>query len=148
LSLARSTHRLKAAAHASRRQRLLFYGAIAQISRAALFHRRYFKPIAQELLLLGVVTSKVAEVKQRRRDCPGTVVEISPRDFEIFTKLSIVDCNDLKQVLLVEFNTRFVRNEIRYFNKDLPIPLREALRGAIHASPIVPDEMKILVAKP
>jgi hypothetical protein len=43
---------------------------------------------------------------------------------------------------------RFVRNEIRYFNKDLPIPLREALRRAIHASPIVPDEMKILVAKP
>jgi hypothetical protein len=106
------------------------------------------KPIAQEILLLGVVTSKVAEVKQRRRDFPGTIVEISPRDFEIFTKLSIVDCNDLKQVRLVEFNTRFVRNEIRYFNKDLPIPLREALRGAIHASPIVPDEMKILVAKP
>jgi len=38
--------------------------------------------------------------------------------------------------------------EIRYFNKDLPIPLREAVRRAIHASPIVPDEMKILVAKP
>jgi hypothetical protein len=106
------------------------------------------KPIAQELLLLGVGTSKVAEVKQRRRDSPGTVVEISPRDFEIFRKLSIVDCNDLKQVRLVEFNTRFVRNEIRYFNKDLPVPLRAALRRAIHASPIVPDEMKILVAKP
>jgi hypothetical protein len=41
-----------------------------------------------------------------------------------------------------------VRNEIRYFNKDLPLPLRIALRRAIHASPIVPDEMKALVAKP
>lgn len=75
-------------------------------------------------------------------------MEIAPRDFEIFTKLSVVDCNDLKQVRLVEFNTRFVRNEIRYFNEDLPVPLREALRRAIHASPIVPDEIKALVAKP
>jgi hypothetical protein len=61
---------------------------------------------------------------------------------------SIVDCNDLKQVRLVDFKARFVRNEIRYFDKDLPIPLHAVLRRAIHASPIVPDEMKILVAKP
>jgi hypothetical protein len=104
-------------------------------------------PIAQELLLLGVVTSKVAEVKQRRRDSAETLVEISPRDFEIFRKLSIVDCNDLKQIQLVEFNARFVRNEIRYFNKDLPVPLRNAVRKAIHASPILSGEIKSLVAK-
>jgi hypothetical protein len=106
------------------------------------------KPIAQELLLLGVVTSKVAEVKQRRRDSPGTVVEISPRDFEIFTKLSIVDCNDLKQVQLAEFNARFIRNEIHYFDKDLPALLCIALRKAIQTSTIVPDEIKALVTKP
>jgi hypothetical protein len=105
-------------------------------------------PLAQGLLLLGVVTSKVAKVKQRRRDIPETLVEISPQDFSILRKLSIVDCNDLKQVQLIEFNERFVRNQIRYFDKDLPAPLRIALRKAIHASPIVPDEMKILVAKP
>ena len=105
-------------------------------------------PIGQELLLLGVVTSKVAEVKQRRRDSAETVVQISPRDFEIFRKLSIVDCNDLKQIQLVEFNGRFLRNEICYFDKDLPAPLRNAVRRAIHASPIVPDEIKALVAKP
>ena len=104
-------------------------------------------PIAQELLLLGVVTSKVAEVKQRRRGSAETLVEISPRDFEIFRKLSIIDCNDLKQIQLVEFNARFVRNEIRYFNKDLPASLRNAVRRAIHASPIVPEEIKTLVAK-
>jgi hypothetical protein len=105
-------------------------------------------PLAQRLLLLKVVTSKVAKVKQRRRGLPETLVEISPRDFSLFKKLSIVDCNDLKQVQLIEFNERFVRNQIRYFDKDLPAPLRIALRKAIHASPIVPDEMKILVAKP
>jgi hypothetical protein len=105
-------------------------------------------PIAQELLLLGVVTSKVAEVRQRRRDSAESLVEISPRDFEIFRKLSIVDCNDLKQIQLVEFNARFVRNEIRYFDKDLPSSLLDAVRKAIHASPILPGEIKSLVAKP
>ena len=105
-------------------------------------------PIGQELLLLGVVTSKVAEVKQRRRDSAESLVEISPRDFEIFRKLSIVDCNDLKQIRLVEFNERFLRNEICYFDKDLPASLRNAVRRAIHASPIVPDEIKALIAKP
>ena len=103
-------------------------------------------PLAQELLLLGVVTSKVAEVKRRRRNLPETVVQISPRDFDVFKKLSIVDCNDLKQVRLAEFNARFVRNDIRYFDKDLPAPLRNALRKAIHASPLVADEIKTLVA--
>ena len=105
-------------------------------------------PIGQELLLLGVVTSKVAQVKQRRRDSAESLVEISPRDFEIFRKLSIVDCNDLKQIRLVEFSGRFLRNEICYFDKDLPASLRNAVRRAIHASPIVPDEIKALVAKP
>jgi hypothetical protein len=81
-------------------------------------------PIGQELLLLGVVTSKVAEVKQRRRDSAESLVEISPHDFEIFRKLSIVDCNDPKQIQLVEFNGRFLRNEICYFDKDLPASLR------------------------
>jgi hypothetical protein len=104
-------------------------------------------PLSQGLLLLGVVTSKVAKVKQRRRDTPETLVEISPRDFSVLKRDSIVDCNDLKQVQLVEFNVRFVRNQIKYFDKDLPMSIRRALRKAIHASPIVPDEIKSLVAK-
>jgi hypothetical protein len=104
-------------------------------------------PLTQEVLILGVVSSKVAEVKRRRRDLPETLVEISPQVFDILKRLSIVDCNDLKQVRLVEFSARFVRQEIAYFDKDLPAPLRNALRKAIHASPIVPDEVKALVTK-
>jgi hypothetical protein len=104
-------------------------------------------PLTQEVLILGVVSSKVAEVKRRRRDLPETLVEISPQVFDILKRLSIVDCNDLKQVRLVEFSARFVRQEIAYFDKDLPAPLRNALRKAIHASPIAPDEVKALVTK-
>ncbi len=60
-------------------------------------------PLRQEVLLLGVCTSKIAELKQRRRDLPETIVEISPQVFDVLKKISIVDCNDLKQVQLVEF---------------------------------------------
>jgi hypothetical protein len=106
------------------------------------------EPLKQELLLLGVCTSKVAEVKQLRRDCPETLVEITPQVCDILTKISIIDCNDLKQVRLVEFNARFVRKEIEYFDEDLPANLRNALRKAIHASKIIPQEIKALVIKP
>jgi hypothetical protein len=44
--------------------------------------------------------------------------------------------------------TRFVRGEIGCFGKDLPMPLRKALRRAIHASTILTDELKALVAHP
>lgn len=75
-------------------------------------------------------------------------MEISPDVLGILRRASIVDCNDLKQVRLLEFNARFVRKEIRYFETDVPATLRHALRKAIHASPIVPDEFKALIAPP
>jgi len=105
-------------------------------------------PLTQQVLLLSVVTSKVEEVKRRRADCLATVVEFSPKDFDVLSKLSIVDCNSLKTIPLAEFNARFVRKQISCFDKDLPIVLRKALRRAIHASRIVADELKALVAQP
>jgi hypothetical protein len=105
-------------------------------------------PLTQQVLLLSVVTSKVEEVKHRRANCLATVVELSPKDFDILTRLSIVDCNSLKTIPLAEFNERFVRKEIGCFQKDLPLVLRKALRRAIHTSNIIADELKVLVAPP
>jgi len=104
-------------------------------------------PLTQKVLLLAVVTSKVEAVKLRRKGCPETLVELEPATFDVLTKPSIVDCNDLKEVPLAEFNARFVAKEIRYFDKDLPAALRRALRKAIHASIVLSDEQKALVAK-
>ncbi len=105
-------------------------------------------PLAQKVLLLTVLTSQVDSVKFRRKDCLETLVELSPADCGVFKKPSIVDCNYLKEVTLAEFNSRFVRQEIRCFGQDLPAPLRRALRKAIHASAIVSGEAKALVGKP
>lgn len=105
-------------------------------------------PLAQRVLLLSVVTSQVESVKLRRQACPETLVELDPAVFGVLKKPSIVDCNDLKQVALADFNARFVRQEIKCFGQDLPAALRRALRRAIHASAILPGEVKALVAKP
>ena len=107
-----------------------------------------FEPLTQQVLLLSVVTSKVAEVKSRRSDSLETIVEISPDAFDVLKKASVIDCNYLKTIPLAEFNDRFVRKEIRCFDKDLPLVLRKALRRAIYASNIVADELKALVANP
>lgn len=105
-------------------------------------------PLAQQLLLLAVTTTKISAAKQRRANCPETLVEFIPDSSNVFTKHCVVDCNDLKQIALVDFDERFRRGAIRYFDKDLPASMRKALRKAIHASSILPDEIKALAAEP
>jgi hypothetical protein len=105
-------------------------------------------PLTQRVLLLAVVTSQIGKVRLRRKTCLDTLVELTPATFDVLTKPSIVDCNDLKEVPLADFNARFVAKKIQYFAKDLPAPLRRALRKAIHASIVLSDEQKARVAKP
>lgn len=113
------------------------------------FHIVVNNPLTQQVLLLAVVTSKIEKVRYRRRHCPETLVELGPDDLpQILTGPSIVDCNRVIRISLDEFCNRWLRKEIASFDKDLPAPLRNALRKAIHASAIVPDEIKSLVAKP
>lgn len=105
-------------------------------------------PLTQKVLLLAVVTSQLDKVKLRRKACPDTLVELDPTSFDVLTKPSIVDCNDLKEIPLPEFNANFVAKRTRYFEKDLPLPLRRALRKAIHASIVISNEQKAMVSKP
>lgn len=113
------------------------------------FHIVVNDPMTQQVLLLSVVTSKIEKVKHRRRDCLNTLVELGPGDLpKTLTEPSIVDCNDLTRIPLDEFCERWARKEIEAFAEDLPIPLRRALRSAIHASEVLADEVKTLVAQP
>jgi hypothetical protein len=113
------------------------------------FHIVVNEPLRQQALLLTVVSSKVEKVKHRRRDSLETVVELGPSDLPgILTRSSIIDCNRLIRISLEEFSERWARKEVAAFDKDLPTRLRSALRKAIHASKLVPDEIKALVAQP
>jgi|SRR5438552_5717792 len=134
----------------SLREGSVFYFQERTLSSAeAHFHIVVNDPLSQQVLLLTVVTSKIEKVKYRRRDCLETLVELAAADLpQILTRPSIVDCNRLIRIPLDEFCDRWTRKEIYSFDKDLPLFLRKALRKAIHASRIVPDEIKALVPSP
>jgi hypothetical protein len=51
------------------------------------------EPLRSELLLLTIVTSNIADVRTRNRTRMETVVEITPSEYEDFTRRSAVDCN-------------------------------------------------------
>lgn len=107
-----------------------------------------YDPVAQRVLLLAVLTTNIRDAKRRRAGHLETLVEFASGDAELFPKGCVADCNDLFDIPLVEFNERFTRGDIVYFEKDVSIENRRALRKAIHASKLVPDEIKASVAPP
>ena len=101
-------------------------------------------PITTKLLLLTIVTSKVDKVRIRNRERPNTVVEISPKEYDEFKVLSAVDCNVVLEKPLAELVGLVKRKEVRY-HKDLPPEIFARLKTAVLASPLVADELKLLL---
>lgn len=102
------------------------------------------EPVATKLLLLTIVTSKVDKVRLRDRERPQTVVEISTKDYDEFKVLSAVDCNVVLEKPLWELAGLVKRKEVRY-HKDLPPEIFARIKAAIQASPLVADELKLLL---
>lgn len=106
-------------------------------------------PLGAQVLIFSVVTSKLDSVRHKRGDCLETIVELGPADLPgILTKPSVVDCNSVNHEPLADFCARWKRGEIKAFGADLPPPLRSAIRAALHASKIVPADIKALIAAP
>ena len=102
------------------------------------------KPLEQELVLLGVVTSNVTWIKRMRRSLPGTTVEIDPSQYDELNLPSVVDCNDVKLRTLAELVEKTQRKEVRH-HKDIPKDLLAAIQAGIKASPIVDNDKKKLI---
>ena len=105
-------------------------------------------PLGQRVLLLAVLTTNIRDANRRRAKCLETLVEFVASKSNVFTKDCVADCNDLFDIPLAEFSERFSAGDITYFDKDLPLNDRRALRKAIHASDLVAPELKALVARP
>jgi hypothetical protein len=101
-------------------------------------------PITTKLLLLTIVTSKIEKVRTRNREQPETVIEISPKEYDEFKVLSAVDCNVIIEKPLAELVGLVRRKEVRY-HKNLPPELLAKIRTAIQVSPLVADELKLLL---
>lgn len=96
------------------------------------------------MLLLTIVTSKLDKVRFRNRHRPETVVEISPTEYTEFKVLSAIDGNVVLEKPLSELAALVASKQVRY-HRDLPAALLGKLQAAIHASPIVADEVKQLL---
>lgn len=102
------------------------------------------EPITTKILLLTIVTSKVDKVRLRNRERLHTVVEISPKEYDEFKLLSAVDCNVVLEKPLAELVGLVKRKEVRY-HKDLPPEIFAKVKNAILSSPLVADELKLLL---
>ena len=102
------------------------------------------EPLAAKLLLLTIVTSKVDKVRIRNRERPNTVVEISPEEYDEFKVLSAVDCNVVLEKPLSDLVGLVKRKEVRY-HKDLSPEIFAKIKAAVIISPLVADELKLLL---
>ena len=106
-------------------------------------------PLGERVLIFTVVTSKIERVKYERRNTPETLVELGLADLPgVLTKPSIVDCNDFTSSPLADFCERWESREIQAPGANVPPALRKALRAAIHASKLIPAEIKALIDAP
>ena len=104
------------------------------------------QPLAGEILVLTVISSKVEEVKRLRKDLPGTTVEIGPGDYQELKWPSIVDCNVVFRRALPELVEKLRRKEVSY-KRDLPREILNRIRQAISASPLIEEETKKLLVE-
>jgi hypothetical protein len=102
------------------------------------------KPLDQQLLILTIVTSQVEKVRRRRRNLPGTTVEIGPADYDELSVLSIVDCNVIFRRSLRELVEKIERREV-ISKSDVPAKVLAAIRTALLASPLIETEIKDLL---
>lgn len=98
-------------------------------------------PIGDQLLLLTIVTSNVADARTRNRSRLQTIVEISPAQYREFKVDSVVDCNVVVEKPLSELSGMVRRQEVRY-HRDMPADIFARIRTAVLASPLVPDDFK------
>ncbi len=102
-------------------------------------------PLGDELLLMAVASSKLENVRLRRRGLPPeTLVEISQLDYDEFTKQSIVDCNKVFRKSLAELVEDWRRGVVSPM-KDLPRELLFRIQAGIMISPMVEEEAKALI---
>lgn len=104
-------------------------------------------PLRDRILLLLVASSQIEKARNRiaRKNLPAaSLVEISERDYQDFTKDSCVDCNKLFNKSLQELCEQWNKKEVRS-QSDLPLDLLEKLMEGVKASPLVSDDEKALI---
>jgi len=101
-------------------------------------------PIKDEVVLLVCASSQIQKVKRRRRNLPGTIVEIERREYIDFTKDSIIDCNDVLTKKVEHLVSKLREGKLR-MKTEMDMALVEKLRKAVIQSPVVEEDIKKII---
>lgn len=98
------------------------------------------------LLLVCSQSSQCATVSRKKRDFPGTVVEISPSEYVSFTKDSLVDCNNIFDRTIAQLIKK--RDDgVLELKPEMHIDIVQKLRAAMIKSDLVAEEFKDMVSQ-
>lgn len=96
------------------------------------------------LLLVCSQSSQCATVNRRKRDFPGTVVDISPIEYVSFTRNSLVDCNNIFDRTIAQLVKK--RDDgVLELKPEMHIDIVQKLRIAMITSDLVAEELKDMI---
>lgn len=101
-------------------------------------------PFTDDILLLVCSSSQCEAVKWRRRECPETVVDISPSEYVRFTKDSVVDCNNPFPRTVAELVRKYEDGLLKPM-PTMPMEIVQKLRTAMINSVLVAEELKDMI---
>ena len=102
-------------------------------------------PYTDEFLILTVASSKINACKSRRKKFPKcTLVEVDPQEYQVFSKKSIIDCNNIFRRSLDELLEKLNTNQVKEQN-DIPGFILERLQAGVRQSTLVEEEVKRLL---
>ncbi len=98
-------------------------------------------PTKDDVIYLVCSRSNIEKIRNIRKDCPETLVEISPAQYPEFKTKSIFDCNEVNSRKTSEISKKHSNGKLTIKPK-LDIRIVGKLRDAVIASRLVADDIK------
>lgn len=104
-----------------------------------------FTPLVDQLLLMVCSSHQISKVKWRNiNNPPSTLVEISPTEYNDFSKQSIVNCNTVFANSIQQLIKKLESGQLK-LKSVLPNHLLEKLRQGVLDSPNVAEALKRII---
>jgi hypothetical protein len=102
-------------------------------------------PSKDEILLLVCSRSGIRWVRELRKGCPETLVEITPIQYPKFTTNSIFDCNVILPRNITDIANMLSKGKLKIIEPLMGLRLVRKLRDGALLSNEVPEEFKLLL---
>ena len=102
-------------------------------------------PQAQKVFILAIPSHRVMATYYRRPEATvETLIQVSPTEYEGFTKDSIIDCNRVMVKSITEIKDKHQAGKLR-LKPDFPDNLLKKLVNGVKSSPLIEKRLKDLL---